>query len=192
MTERVISHGATQFAALSKKIGAAELGRRLDISEGMVRHLATARKTPSAAMKDRIESTFGIERASWMVPAAPGVEEKVTPAVTRSTARVERERQAGQSAIARLEASVEEYNRVIDDARLDDPPPTLAQIAGAMAKRDAVLVDLAKLYGEGDLTAAAIHRSRVWNDEIWPKILAILQKHPEAARDFAEAFAQPR
>lgn len=184
----VLTHGATQVAALAKKIGAAELGRRVETSEGMIRHLATGRKNPGADLKVRFEK-LGIERGAWTMPAAPNVTEKTTPTVEKVAARVERERQASESAIQRLERSVVEYGDLIDSAIKDEA--SLAHIVGAMAKRDSVLVDLAKLYGEGELTEAAIHRSRVWNNEILPRILAVLKKHPEAARDFTEAFAKP-
>lgn len=202
MTEEIwLSHAAVQVAALARKIGKSELGRRVGISEGMVRHLATGRKNPGPELKEKFEA-LGIERAAWTVPMAPGITEKTTPAVERVAAKVARERQADESAIQRLERSVIEYGEKIEvyeatiDVLIKDDAAhhaisAMAKRDGAMAKRDAVLVDLAKLYGEGELTAAAIHRSRVWNDEILPKILAILKKHPEAARDFAEAMARP-
>lgn len=188
MTAIVLTHGATQVAALVKKIGAAELGRRVETSEGMIRHVATGRKNPGLDLKARFEK-LGIERGAWTTPAAPGVTEKASPAVEKVAGRVERERRASGSAIERLERSVLEYGDIIDAAIRDDAP--LNQVVGAMAKRDAVLVDLAKLYGEGELTPAAIHRSRAWNDAILPRLLAVLKKHPEAARDFAKEFSRP-
>lgn len=184
----VLTHGSTQVAALAKKIGAAELGRRVETSEGMIRHLATGRKNPGPGLKARFES-LGIDRGAWTMPAAPGVTEKATLATEKVAARVEREQQASETAIQRLERSVLAYGDIIDFAIRDEAP--FNHITGAMAKRDGVLVDLAKLYGEGELTAAAIHRSRVWTDEILPRILRVLKKHPEAARDFAQEFAKP-
>lgn len=190
--QNVMTHGATLIAGIAKRLGAAELARRIATSEGMIRHLATGRRTPGDALKEKLVA-FGIDQSAWTVPAAPGVEAKMTPATTIAANRVEREseRKKSNTAIARLEARVAQYDDVIDAALASDPPASLIHVTSAMAKRDGVLVDLAKLYGEGELTAAAIHRSRVWNEEILPKLLTILKKHPEAARDFEKAFSNP-
>lgn len=166
-----MSEGQRLVAVRVAELGAAEVARRAKTSESMARHLAVGRKTPSPAMKDRLATALDVPLEAWDRPARKA-KKKAAKAKKRKRAR-------SSAALTELWATVD---------RLDDAISVvdLGSLLGAslLGKRTTALDKIARLQGEGELSFAALTKSRVWND-LLAKLRPILERHPECASEIA-------
>lgn len=180
-----LTEGAVQVLALSGRLTASELARRVQASEAMIRHISTGRRKPGTALRSRF-AELGIDEASWAtLPAEPVVvAARRVPSVATGAPIVS---EGGGSTIARLEETISELEEQIAEARGEAVP--VSHIASLMRVKVSALDRLARLRCEGEITSATIRRSKAWQ-EMLTVIEGVLAKHPEAARDFATAFAR--
>jgi hypothetical protein len=170
-----ITEGARRVAELVAKIGAAEFGRRVKVSEGMARHLATGRKTAGVALRDRIATVVGIPAEAWDEPAKV-VEAKPSPKPKAPATEPDEDTTIGR------------YLRTVADidATLADDIPASAKASLYRARLDA-LHRISVLRGEHELTMAQLVRSRIWRD-IQARLETALASYPEAATAIADAL----
>ncbi|AKV03180.1 hypothetical protein AKJ09_09843 [Labilithrix luteola] len=193
--------GSHLVAELVARIGAAEFGRRVQTSEGMARHIATARKTPGKDLQQRIADKFKITVDAWSIPmtedkaspprkskAAPKARAKPAPAPpeTRTAPSVPARSSKRVSGIENLRSVIEKFDEWIDAADEDSDVSMTARAALANGKANAA-DKLAKLQGEQEITMSQIVRSKAWQ-EMLKALEPVFAKHIEAANDFAAAL----
>lgn len=197
MSAPTLTEGRRRVAELVKRVGAAEFGRRVRSSEAMIRHIATGRKTPGAALKTRIAEVFGVAVESWSRPARPKTKKKPippAPSTEPSPTRTARQRVSG---IDQLCGVLDRYDDLIREADrpnggTDDDEHVVGTSIGAWVQllrgKAEVAHMLAKLLGEGELTVATIVRSRAWA-EILKALEPVLADAPDVAAKMADVLA---
>ncbi len=190
-----MTEGGRLVADLVARVGAAEFGRRVRTSEGMARHLATGRKTPGDALKERIADRFGVAPSAWDEPAKadPAPRKKREPLASKPLPAAKPKVDAPAPKL--FASAVEELRSTI--ARVDEALELVeSDVLAAPSQRAQLLrvkVDacdkLAKLQGEGELTMAMLVRSRLWR-EILGRLEPVFEKHPDAAADVAEVLEE--
>lgn len=205
MSDVILTRAAVELRALVDRVSVSEVARRAETSRSMVHGMVAGRKTPGRELKARLVA-LGIAADGWTMPVVPDAPARPTLATEAMARRVTREKRTASlggdierdSAIARLVESISELEELIDEARYGGPmgedgrrslPAPATHIASLMRVKVTALDRLAHLRGEGEITTATIRRSKAWH-EMLSIIEAVLAKHPEAARDFTEAFAK--
>lgn len=179
---KAFTEGGRRVAEIVAKVGAAEFGRRVRTTEGMARHLATGRKTPGGALKERIRDVWGVAVETWdqQAEAAPPKKPASGGAPRPSTTS------SRLSGVEELRATIALYDDRIAEAQADEFTTASSWVALLRGKADAC-DKLAKLQGEGELTTAMVVRSRAWR-ELLARLEPILARHPDVARQMAEAL----
>lgn len=188
----VLTRGAVELRALANQISGAEVARRTNTSPAMISQIASGKKMPGDALKAAL-ALLGVAVDGWTMPVVPDAGPRTTPATDMAARRVKREQRAESlrgdverdSAIARLVESIAELEELIEIARGGMAPIT--HVAALMRVKVTALDRLANLRGEGELTIAAIRRSKAWQ-ELLDEMGAVLVDHPEAARALEKAF----
>lgn len=141
---------------------------KLDVSEMSVRRwLAGA--DPSAKMQRRILATLVV------TPPAAAPPPVAAPPSLAQKGLTNRDRMAG--IVERLEREI---------ASCDDTVPR-NHLAALYGQLQAAVAKLSRLDGEGELTVAALLRSRAWA-EVEAVILEVLRRHAGAAEDLVAAL----
>jgi hypothetical protein len=187
-----LSEGAAALAAICTKGTITAVAAKLSVTEGSVRHFIAGRRLPTPKVRKKISATYGIDQRSWRwaatppepraktsrggaTPAAAPPVSTAPPARPRSTAGLSSRDQL-DDVIRRLE---EDLAACGDDVPKNHKASLYGQLTNALAKRS-------KLDGEGDLTVAAIVKSRAWTETIAPALLSAFREYPKAAEALAK------
>lgn len=181
-----MNEGGRLVAELVGRVGAAEFGRRVRTSEAMVRHLATGRKAPGADLRERIRQAYGVPLEAWSMAPKEPKEPKGSASRTTETRTGAVADSRGSSGLQQLRDTIGALDRQLALVEADPLVPARDRTAVLRAKADAA-DRLARLQGEGELTMAAIVRSRVWR-ELLALLGPVLDRHPDAAAEIADVL----
>ena len=167
-----------QLKKLAEKVGGqSALAREVGRTKGTISNIIAGRVRPSPELVERF-AALGLPAEAWgapMIREAPTSTAPATPRAPRPKLSLD------ASSVARLEESLRDIEQ-----RLDEEPGA-SLLTDLLKLRASTLVQIARLRGEGEITAAMVYKSAVWR-EIIHALEETLVPFPEAARAVREAF----
>jgi predicted transcriptional regulator len=159
-----LSRGATLVAALSKRLGASAIARKVALTEAAVRSHATGASTPRPGARKRYEKSYGVPSATWDDFTAPRSPRR-SPARASSPAPTAPEPEdptVDDEALDVARDTVMRLRKELD--RLDaDPAGTARERASVSTALVSATRLLARLSGALEITQSSILRSVHWS-----------------------------
>ncbi len=176
------SAGSAAVSEIVKRSRAVDVAKRLEVSESLVRAVATGQRRPGPALRTKLSETYDLDPALWDASAAPSKLAAATGRAPSSPPRV-----VGTS-LAECESNIARLRKIAEDAA-NDPACSHRDKATAGSALSAALRHLARLRGEGDITKSQIVRSQHWS-AIVETIASALLPFPEAAGVVVKALRE--
>jgi len=150
------------------------LANRLGTTTQAISSWLSSEREPTPKMRARIVT---------VIPELPP-ERPEPPPIPRSrteSASLSREGMTGRERFAAI------IERIEDEIRVCGPTVPRNHVAGLYGQLQSAVERLAKFDGDGELSVAALLRSRAWG-EVEAVVLEVLRRHPGAAEDLVAAL----